>query len=298
MRRRAGGSIDHPVRARRAGAPVRLSLIGFLACAHVLGSGCQGFGAGNQAESPPADNLSSTAETVETGEALAALTRMSEFLSSRPALRFEADIYYDAVQPSGQKLEFGSQRRIALRRPDHARVEVSHWDGEEELVTFDGQRLSVAIPNLHVYASTEFRGTSAEAFEHLVTEYDVASPLSDLLRGDLPEEVASRVRSARHLGTVTIAGTRCDHLAFRGERVDFQLFVRQGQEPVPIRFAIDYHAEAGRPQFRAQLGSWDWAPELPESLFQFLPPVGSQRVAFPELLDLLLGSTAAESEVP
>ena len=138
----------------------------------------------------------------------------------------------------------------------------------------------------------------AEAFEHLVTEYDVASPLSDLLRGDLPEEVASRVRSARHLGTVTIAGTRCDHLAFRGERVDFQLFVRQGEEPVPIRFAIDYHAEAGRPQFRAQLGSWDSAPELPESLFQFLPPVGSQRVAFPELLDLLLGSTAAESEVP
>ncbi len=223
---------------------------------------------------------------------------MSEFLVSRPALRFEADIHYDAVQPSGQKIEFGSRRRIALRRPDHARVEVSHWDGEEELLTFDGQRLSLAIPNLHVYASIDFEGTSAEALEYLVTEHDVASPLSDLFRGDLPREVASGARSARHLGTVTIAGTRCEHLAFRGERIDFQLFVAQGEEPVPMRFAIDYHAEAGRPQFRAQFGRWGWPPELPGSLFHFAPPVGSQRVAFPELLDLLLGPLLAEAEGP
>ena len=163
---------------------------------------------------------------------------------------------------------------------------------------FDGQRVSAEIPGLPASASIEFQGTSAEAFDHLVTEYGVASPLFDLLRGDLPSEVASRARFARRLGTVTIDGTRCDHVAFRGDRVDFQLFVRQGEEPVPIRFVIDYHAEAGRPQFRAQLGSWDLAPDLPESFFRFLPAIGSQRVAFPELLDLLLGPLAAEAEGP
>ena len=272
----------------------RLALIALLACALAPASGCRGFSAATQAES----SASELASPVQAEEALGVLRRMSEFLASRPALRFEAEIHYDAIQLSGQKIEFGSQRKIALRRPDHARVAVSHRDGARELVTFDGRRLSAAIPTRRVYASIEYEGTVTEAFEYLVTEYGFASPLSDLFRRDLPDDVASRMLSARHLGTVTIAGARCDHLAFRGERVDFQLFVAQGSEPAPMRFLIDYHAEPGSPQFRASLDSWDLAPELPESLFRFVPAAGAQRVAFPELLDLVLGLPESEESDP
>jgi hypothetical protein len=265
-----------------------------LACVVAFATACSSFGGSTSDEHATSD----TASHAQTEEAIAALKGMSEFLASRPAIRFAADIHYDAIQPSGQKIEFGSRRRIALRRPDRARVEVSHWDGEQELLTFDGKRLSAVIPGRRIYASMEYTGTVSQAFEHLVTEYGVASPLSDLLRRDLPDEVARRVLSGRRLEAVTIAGTRCDHLAFHGERVDFQLFIRQGDEPVPLRFVIDYHAEPGSPQFRAQLRDWDWQPELPDLLFRFVPPAGAQRVAFAELLDLLLGPLDTEEGGP
>ncbi len=261
-----------------------------MTCALVVSFGCAGFGASTPIEEPTPDVRAETDATV------AVLARMSEFLASRSDLRFEADVLYDAVQPSGQRIEFGSQRRIALRRPDRARVEVSHCDGGQELVTFDGRRLSAALPDRRLYATMEYQGTIGEAFDHLVTEYGAATPLSDLLRRDLPNEVASRVVSARRLPPVTIAGNRCDHLAFRSERVDFQLFVQQGDAPVPLRLVIDYRDEEGSPQFRAQLRNWDWSPELSDSLFLFVPQAGAQRVGFPDLLDRLLGPLESEAD--
>ena len=270
-------------------------ILALLACVAAFATACSGFSPSTAEEGTRA--LDGPSEALAE-QIVATLRRMSEFLASRPAIRFEADIRYDSIQTSGQKIEFGSHRRIVLRRPDRARVEVSHWDGERELLTFDGERLQVAIPERRVYASMEYAGNVADAFDHLITEYGVASPLSDLLRPDLPDEIATRALSGRRLGTVEIEGTRCDHLVFRGERVDFQLFVRQGDEPVPIRFVIDYHAEPGSPQFRAQLRDWDLEPMLPDSLFRLVPPVGAQRVAFPELMDLLLGPADPEAGDP
>ncbi len=265
-----------------------------LVCTLVLAVGCSSPGGPAADESPPASGPSAdsgeAAISEETDRAIAGLRRMSEFLASQPGLRFEAEISYDAIQASGQKIEFGSHRTITLRRPDAAQIVVSHWDGARELLTFDGVRLSAAIPGRGVYASIEFVGNVAQALDHLVTEYGMAAPLADLLRRDLSDEVASRMRSARRVGSVTIAGELCDHLAFRGERVDFQIFIRQGDEPVPLRFLIDYHAETGGPQFRARLHDWELGPELPDSLFQLRPPSGTQHVEFAELLDLLLGS--------
>jgi hypothetical protein len=282
------------MRVALGGHLILRAIIVSIACAMFFVSGCASSGDPNEPVplQSAEDAEDAAREEAETERAIAALRRMSEFLAVQENLRFVAETQYDAVQASGQKVEFGSQRRVNLHRPDRARVEVDHWDGEREIISFDRQRLSAAILDQRVYASIAYEGTVAEAFEHLITEYGVAAPLSDLLRKDLPDDVASRVVSARSLGQVAIAGVPCEHLAFHGERIDFQLFIQAGEEPAPIRFVIDYHDEPGRPQFRAQMHDWRWDPEPDDSIFRFTPQAGSQRIPFAELLDLLLGPEA------
>ena len=141
--------------------------------------------------------MSDSALAAETKQALASLRKMSEFLASRPTLRFESDMQYDAIQMSGQKIEFGSHRNFAFASPDRARIETLHWDGARELATFDGERFSAALPKQAVYATIQYAGSVADAFEHLDEEYGLASPLFELVRLDLANDVTSRVRSAR-----------------------------------------------------------------------------------------------------
>jgi hypothetical protein len=281
-----GGNCDSVTEIRRTGSLIvpRCAAL-LLALALTFLSGCQTPDPSSSATEPIAER----ADPVEMEEALQVLRRMSAFIASHSSLRFTADVAYDAVQHSGQKIEFGSRRTVTLRRPDLVRVDVLHRGGERELLTFDGKRLSLAIPNQRVYASKEFHGTAAEAFEALTTEYDLATPLSDVMRRDLPNEIATRAESALRLDSVIVEGVRCDHLAFRGERVDFQIFVREGDEPAPVRIVIDYRMEPGQPQFRARFGTFDWAPEQPDGLFRYVPSIGAQRIPFREVLDLLLG---------
>jgi hypothetical protein len=227
-------------------------------------------------------------DPAETQAALAGLKRMSDFLASVSAIRFSAHVSYDAVQESGQKIEFGNDRQVSARRPNRARVEVMHWDGPGEALIYDGEHLSLSIPDHRVYAYLVRKGTTAEAIDELVLEHGVPSPLADLLHPELYAEVADRVTSGIRVGEATLDGVACDQLAFRSEKLDFQIFIRKGDEPVPLRLVIDYRNAEGRPQFRATLRDWELNPDLPEELFRFVPAAGSQRVPFHELLDLLL----------
>ncbi len=280
---------------RRSVSPSGLATAVGLALALAFSAGCMGS---PPRSTPQRMSAPDASESDATARAIAALTRMTDFLGSQDVIRFEAETRYDAVQPSGQKIEFGSHRKIELRPRKHVRVDVAHWDGERELITFDGSRLSAALLGQRVYATLPFDGTTSEAFDYLVAEYRLQSPLFDLLHPDLPADIADRTTSARSLGPITLDGVACDHLAFRGERVDFQLYLRLGDEPVPIRLVVDYHAAPGSPQFRADLRGWDLRSDLPDSRFRLTPPPGAQRVSFPELLDLLLGPPEDEDATP
>ena len=105
-------------------------------------------------------------------------------------------------------------------------------------------------------------------------------PLSELLATDLGQRIEAGLVSAAVVGTETIDGVRCDHLALRNADRGIQIWVQQGETPLPRRIAITFEQAPGRPQFRARLEKWELAPKLADSLFAFEPPEGSERVRF------------------
>jgi hypothetical protein len=105
-------------------------------------------------------------------------------------------------------------------------------------------------------------------------------PLAELLSSQLAKTLPEQVHAAAYVQPSQIAGVPCDHLALRGDQVDVQLWVAQGHQPLPRRLVMTYTREEGRPQFWAQFGAWNLAPEVPDSLFVFTPPAGATKIAF------------------
>jgi hypothetical protein len=102
-----------------------------------------------------------------------------------------------------------------------------------------------------------------------------------MLLSTLPSEIDSRVVSADYVEKTTIMDVPCDHLAVRtGQGVDFQVWVAQGEQPLPRRIVITYISETGQPQFWADLSDWNLAPEISDALFAFTPPNGADRIQF------------------
>ena len=62
--------------------------------------------------------------------------------------------------------------------------------------------------------------------------------------------------------------------------VDFQVWVTDGDRPLPQRLVITYKQAKGEPQFWAQFSDWNLAPAVEDSMFLAKPPDGAQKLAF------------------
>ncbi|OGT80029.1 MAG: hypothetical protein A3H91_04355 [Gammaproteobacteria bacterium RIFCSPLOWO2_02_FULL_61_13] len=208
------------------------------------------------------------------------LQKMANYVSKAPNFSVNMRAGYDAVQDSGQKVEFGETRRIFVRRPGHLRAEIEESNGDRSVIIVDGKEL-IAFDETHkVYAKSPIAGTVDQAIMHFVGELKMRLPLAALLLSTFPAELDRRVQALEFVEETTILGKRCDHLAARTEDVDFQAWVEKGDKPLLHRVIITYKNEASAPQFWAQLSDWNFKPALTDKQFTFAPPAGSNQIQF------------------
>ena len=222
----------------------------------------------------------STAALARDAEAMARLQRMADFLSQAQRLSVTAAIGFDVVQSSGEKLEFGETRQFLIRRPDRLRVGITKRDGSTSGFRFDGQEIAVFNTREQVYATAAKPGTLDEAIAYFINELDMRFPLAEFFSTRLAESLAAKVRTAYNVGAERITDIPCEHLALRGDQTDMQLWVAQGDQPLPCRLVITYKATEGQPQFWAQFSDWNLSPDVSDAQFAFTPPEGATRIAF------------------
>ncbi len=55
---------------------------------------------------------------------------------------------------------------------------------------------------------------------------------------------------------------------------------------MPNKIVITYVNEPGQPQFTAVLSGWDFAPRLPDLVFDFAPPIDADEIEFLPLANI------------
>ena len=220
------------------------------------------------------------AVTESQAQASAVLMRMADFLGGTQRFSVSVRAGYDAVQKSGQKIEFGEMRTVTLSRPDRLRVEGERSDGAKTLTVFNGKEIVLIDAASNVYATAPQPGGVDDTIVHFVKDLGMRLPLAVLLVSQLPQELKARVRSVDYVEKTHIHGSTSHHLAARTDTVDFQVWVADGDKPLPQRVVITYKKAKGEPQFRAQFSDWNLAPAIEDSTFLVTPPDGAQKVPF------------------
>jgi hypothetical protein len=213
-------------------------------------------------------------------QASAILMRMADFLGGTQRFSVSVRGDYDAVQQSGQKIEFAELRKVTLSRPDRLRVEGERSDGVKMLTVFSGKEIVLVDAASNVYATAPQPGGLDDTIVYFVKDLGMRLPLAVLLVSQLPAELKGRVRSVDYVEKTSIHGAPSHHLAARTDTVDFQIWVADGDQPLPQRVVITYKKAKGEPQFRAQFSDWNLAPAVADSMFQANPPDGAQKIAF------------------
>jgi len=211
-------------------------------------------------------------------EAMAILLKMAGFLARAPAFGVTMRSGYDAIQADGQRIEFGERRRILLQRPDRFRVEAERSDGDRGVILFDGRVITAFRVEDNVYARVEKPGTVDDAIVYMVRDLQMTLPMARMFLTGFPQELESQITMIRYVEKNFLFDVPTDHLAVRSAEVDLQLWVAQGDQPLPRRVVLTYKNAPGRPQFRADLSDWDLSPKLAADSFVFTPPVGAEQI--------------------
>ncbi|MGR9106285.1 MAG: DUF2092 domain-containing protein [Gammaproteobacteria bacterium] len=230
-------------------------------------------------------------------EADAILMRMARYLAGTQRFSVNLLSSYDALQESGQKIDFGERRTITVSRPDGLRVEIERSDGEKHLVLYDGKDITVYDPAQNVYAQTAKPGGIDEAIMYFLRDLQMRLPLAVLLVSRFPEEIESRTLSLDYVEHTGILGTPAHHLAGSTETVDYQVWIAEGDQPLPLYVVLTYKNAEGQPQFRAHFSDWNLSPQIQDSLFAFSPPDGARKISFAAQLPqiALQGGASPES---
>lgn len=213
-------------------------------------------------------------------EALDVLVAMTETVSGASEFALDVEMGHEVLQPNGQRLEFGSRIQGTFRRPAEGRVRFDTREGENASIVMDGGTVSVfsTRDEQMIYDSAAQPGDINATFNRLTVILGTNDQLRGFFSMNLTESLAGMVTSGHYIGEATIAGVPCDHLALRSDAEDVQLWVTQGDRPVPRRIVVIYRKLEGQPRFWAQFNSWDFAPKLAEGTFDFAPPAHAERV--------------------
>lgn len=205
-----------------------------------------------------------------------ALKDMGAYLQSLKRFRVSTEVTGERVLADGQKLQHTATANMDVQRPNRIRVVMRSARSDRELF-YDGKTVTLYTPAQKYFSTVDFTGNLGELVDRLEERYNVQLPLQDLFLWGTPAAPVDKIESAMNAGQDIVDGNVCDHYAFRQGMIDWQLWIRTGDQPLPCKLVITNRADEARPQ-SVSLIDWNLKPAFKDSIFTFTPPKGARKI--------------------
>jgi len=120
--------------------------------------------------------------------------------------------------------------------------------------------------------------SSVDQLNDTLRDRGMSIPGADLLLGNVYDTLSADVIEAKHIGRGVIDGVECEHLAFRNQDVDWQLWVQVGAKAIPCKYVITSKAVGMAPQYTLVIRDWKTDMPVDQTAFAFKPAEGATKV--------------------
>lgn len=205
------------------------------------------------------------------------LRSMSKFLAGTQAFSVTADVSFEFMTVDAQKLQLNSRATVLMERPSRFHATRQGRFADTELF-FDGSQVTIYGKTLKAYVQQDLTGSIDDAIRALEAATGLAMPGADLMFSDPYAVLTAGVTSSGYHGLATVGGVKAHHLAFRTPIVDWQIWVQDGDQPLPLKYVVTTKRLAGAPQYSVELSQWNLKPAVAAGRFKFTPPAGAERL--------------------
>lgn len=205
------------------------------------------------------------------------LRSMSSYLGSLSSFSMKANIENELVTDEGQKLQLSSFAEFAIKRPGKIHVTRKGMFADMEMV-YDGKTFTLHNKKPNVYIQRRSPGIIDDAIRLVEFETGLVAPGADLIFADSYPILKSGVTRGDYIGITMFNGVKCHHLAFRENKVDWQLWVKVGKEPLPMKYVITSKWITAAPQYTVSFHDWNTKAKISAKQFRFSAPKGAKQI--------------------
>lgn len=217
--------------------------------------------------------------------ALKILKAMSDYVAAQKNISATFDTDIEVITSNLQKIQFTSSGSVKLNRPNNLHATRTGGYADVELM-FDGTNVTILAKHSNTHAEIKTPGSIDELVMKLRDEFDVAIPGADLLLAGVYDQLTAGVLDAKHIGHGVVDGVECEHLAFRNEDTDWQIWIETGARPIPRKYVITSKAVTSGPQYTLRVKTWGGDAPIAADAFTFKAPEGAKKVEPKELQDI------------
>jgi len=201
---------------------------------------------------------------------------MSDYLASQETISATFDSAVEVITPALEKIQFASSGTLLMSRPSALKATRTGGYSDVEMF-FDGKAVTVFGKNLNGYTRVDAPGSVDEMID-VLRDRGMAIPGADLLLSNVYDTLIGDVLEAKYIGHAVIGGVECDHLAFRNQETDWQLWIERGDNPIPRKYVITTKSMGAAPQYTLTIHEWNTDVETTAADFTFTPPEGAQEL--------------------
>lgn len=207
------------------------------------------------------------------------LEQSMNFLAGQQKFEVRASMASDVVLDSEQKIQYDSSGVLSIQRPNKLHA---HRTGElvEQDFVYDGETLTLYSPVKKYYATVAAPDNLDDMLDFSMDTLGIVAPAADLLYSNAYPGLMQNVVSGFVVGEVELNGVICDHLAFRAGLVDWQIWIAQGDRPLPMKMVITTLDVPNAPQFSVVMTDWKLDPLFMQGKFNFKAPKDATQIDF------------------
>jgi len=207
------------------------------------------------------------------------LQQMSKGLKDAKNLRFHAEINFDDVLISGQKIQYAGAVDVTLSRPNGVYIDYRD-DLSAKRFWYDGKTGTLLDVAQEKYSKVNLPSDIDAAINQLQQRYALTLPLAELLSSDFFAILDEIALAWGYIGVDDVGGTPTHHIAIVCEDTDLQLWIQKDGPPLLLKFVVTYKNIPQSPQYQAILMDWNLEAKTSSSSFEPVLPKSATQIDF------------------
>jgi len=209
--------------------------------------------------------------------AIMILDRMSDVIGDMTSCSFKTSVAHDVADPDFGMVKQFVQSEVYLVGPD--KMLVNYWGPHgHRQCWYDGKQFAIYDFEEKNYGMVPAPNNIIATIDSIHEHFGFDFPAADFLYPAFTDDLLESCDRIAFNGRAEINGHECFQVIAKNATTTSQIWISNDAFNLPVRYVITYDSKPGHPQYDCTFTDWQVNPDLPNAMFNFVPPPGTHEV--------------------